>query len=85
METLPLKEIVFEVGEDGVGVFAMSLVKNPAIQRQGVLFSEHKPVKITFADEEKGIFFAPVLIPDQKVYRKVEGEEFNLFMSKDTI
>lgn len=83
---LPLREIIFEEGQDGLGLLAMSLVKDPAIKQIGVFFSEQKPLKITFSDEEKGIFFAPALIPAMKVYRRLEsGEEFNLTVSKDTI
>jgi hypothetical protein len=85
MNELPLKEIVFEEGQNGAGIFAMSLVKNPAIQQTLVYFNEQKPFKIEFADEEKGIIFAPALIPNQKIYREVDGEKFNLFVSRDTI
>lgn len=82
---LPLREIVFEEGEKGLGVLAMSLVKDPAIRETCVYFSEQKPLKIQFADEEKGIIFAPALIPNMKVYRNIDGEEFNLTVSRETI
>lgn len=82
---LPLREIVFEEGSEGVGLLALSLVKDPAIMQTAVFFDAHKPIKITFSDEEKGIFFAPALIPDMKVYRNIDGYEFNLTVNKDTI
>jgi hypothetical protein len=82
---IPLKEIVFNEGNPGLGVLALSLVKDPAIRQTKVYFSAQKPLKIIFSDEEKGIFFAPALIPDMKIYRNQDGEEFNLTVSKDTI
>ena len=82
---LPLKEIVFNEGDPKLGVLALSLVKDPAIRQTKVYFSAQKPMKIIFSDEEKGIFFAPALIPDMKIYRNQDGEEFNLTVSRDTI
>ena len=85
MTKLPLKEIVFETGVDGTGVFAMSVVKDPAIKKTYVYFSEHKPLKFAIQSEEKRIIFAPALIPDMEVYREMNGEKFNLTVSRETI
>lgn len=82
---LPLREIVFEDGQDGLGLLALSLVKDPAIMQKAVFFNNQEPLKITFSNEEKGIFFAPALIPDMKVYRNMDGYEFNLTVKRDTI
>lgn len=81
---LPLKEIIFEDGMDGFGVFAISAVDKPAIKQNYVYFSEQQQVMFALQEEQR-IVFAPALIPDQKIYRNVEGEEFNLTVSRDTI
>jgi hypothetical protein len=81
---LPLREIIFNEDDQGFGVFAMSTVKNPAIKRNFVYFNEQQKVRFSL-QEEKKIVFAPALIPNQKVYRNIDGEEFYLTVSKETI
>lgn len=66
------------------GVFAISLVENPAIEENWVHLSSHQ-IELKVVDEEKRIVVGYALIPDKKIYRKVQDKEFNIFFSADTV
>lgn len=67
------------------GVYSISLVSDPAIGVEMLKFNKDK--KFTFSNEDKKIIVSPVLIPDQKVYRKdIAGTgEGYVFVSAETI
>lgn len=72
------------VNDEAEGVFAVSLVESPAIERDFVAFSkEQKTIKF---NSEKRIVTGPALIPNQKIYRnsKDKGEHY-VQMSSETI
>ena len=80
---LPIFE--FEFDEDTEGVFAISLVSEPAIDVQMIRFSKEEQVW-KMASEEKRIVVSPVLIPNQKIYRhNIQGEAGYVFASELTI
>jgi len=66
------------------GVFAISLVENPAIEENWVHLSSHQ-IELKVVDEEKRIVVGYALIPDKKIYRKVKDKEFNIFFSAETV
>lgn len=68
------------------GMYALSLVENPAMQDEWIMLSE-QPNEIQFAaiDEEKKLLLGAVLIPNKKILRKVDGNEFYITFSEDTI
>lgn len=82
---LPIKEAVFDKLDPEMGLKMVSLVSDPAIQIGWIKFDEQTPIKLAIQNEEKRIIFTPVLIPDQKIYRNIGGEEFNLRFSAQTI
>jgi len=67
------------------GLFAISLVKNPAIESNFVYFSKQNPQIWKFSDEEKGEAIGALLIPDKPIYRNINGNEFNLVFTKEVI
>ena len=69
------------------GVYGISLVKSPAIEIEMVHFSEEKPQEWKMTNEEKHIVTSPVLIPNQKIYRKdIQGNGSGyVFASEETI
>lgn len=70
--------------EEKDGVFAVSLVDEPAIEVDWVAFSNKK--KIQFLDEEKQIITGPVLIPDIKIFRiDGNGNEYYVYADSETI
>jgi hypothetical protein len=80
--TRPLYELTLKTEEDGV--FAISLVENPAIEIGWVAFGNE--VRFKSVNEEKRMLMGPLLIPDKKILRiDGSGKEYDVFISKDTI
>jgi len=79
-------DVVLNEGEER-GVFGISVVENPAMEGMFIALSEQKPqeVKLAKVDTEKRILMGVALIPDKKIYRNIDGEEFFIQFSKDTI
>lgn len=68
------------------GVFAISLVSNPATQENFIALSEQEEiVTLSKVDEEQRILMGLVLQPNQLIYRKNGDQEFNIVFSEDTI
>lgn len=67
------------------GVFALSVVEDPAMQDFFITLKEQKDVEITLASEDKRLLLGAALIPDQKVYRNIDGHEFHMVFEKETI
>lgn len=72
------------------GVFAVSLVERPAIEKDFIALSKDE-VKLKVVDEERRIVVGFALVPDKKIYRNIEDKktkkvkEFNVYFSKDTV
>ena len=66
------------------GVFAVSLVERPAIEKDFIALSKHE-VKFKVVDDDKRIIVGFALVPDKKIYRKIQDKEFNVYFSKDTV
>jgi len=72
--------------EEKEGVFAISLVENPAIEIDFVALSKENIIKLAEVSEEKRLLISPVLIPNQPIYRRDEqGNEFNIVFPEETI
>ena len=87
---MKLYELILDNSEDAdSGVFALSLVQNPAIEADWVYFSKEGKQQIQFAtiDNDKRTIVAPVLIPDKQILRIDEesGEEYKVYFTKDTV
>ena len=80
MQTIEL--IIKDESKDGV--FAISLVENPAIEEDFVYLSSHE-IELKVVDEEQRIVVGYALIPDKEIYRKVKDTEFNIIFSKETV
>jgi hypothetical protein len=72
-------DIVFNPDEKE-GVFAISLVKDPAIEIDFVALSQEK-IELKTIDEDKRILMGAVLIPDKVIPR----DGYNIVFSKETI
>ena len=78
-------EAVFKEGEMD-GVYSLSVVENPAMQDMWVALSEHpQQIELAQVDEEKRLLLGAALIPDKKIYRKVDDHEFYITFSAETI
>lgn len=82
----PIYEIMLE-DDDSTGIRLVSLVKDPAIEIQGMAFSKEEQKNYEFkAIKDKQIIVGPAMIPDKKIPRKDEdGDPYYVFFSKDTI
>lgn len=68
---------------DDNGIFAMSFVDYPAVERNFVALNRQKPVKLAL-DKKKQILTGVVLIPDKLIYRNDEmGEYYLSFTAPD--
>jgi len=71
--------------QENEGVYAISLVSDPAIESNFISLSKNKEIKLATINEEQRILVGPVLIPDQLIYRNQDGHEYNIMFPKETI
>lgn len=84
---LPLMEAFISNDiESPLEINEMALVDKPAIELLFVAFDKHEKVKVEFAvNEERRIISGPALLANTPIYRNIDGEEFNMFMSPKTV
>lgn len=91
-----IKVIEFTVDEElALGLTAISLVDEPAIESNFIALSSAKPndkhrVHFSFSgntnDTEKRMLYGPILVPDKLILRvSATGEEYYMKMSRDTV
>ena len=81
-----IKVIEYGIDDAGLlGVFAISVVEEPAIGVDFVALSEQHNVK--FKEDFRGLLYGALLIPDQLIYRRNDetNEEYYVKYSKETI
>ena len=83
---LPIYDAVLVEGDDEIGVDKISLVKNPANKAAFMTFSEDKieKVKVVLSEERK-LLTAVVMQPDFPMYRDIQGHQFYVKYSAETI
>lgn len=82
---IPLIELLIDELNEKPGVFAISLVDEPAIESNFVALNSHK-VQMKVVDKEKRIVLGLALIPDKEILRRdKEGNEYNIVFSKETV
>ena len=83
-----LQDIELKIKDETEGVFAISLVDEPAIEENFVALSAHE-IELKVVDEERRIVVGFALVPDKKIYRRQkvgeEVKEFNIYFSKETV
>lgn len=83
---LPIYKIVVSPEDDTTGVYAVSLVDEPAIEVDWIKLSKEIVEYQFSANKDKQMLFGPLLIPDKLIYRRDEkGNEYNIVFDKDTI
>jgi hypothetical protein len=85
MQTIEL--FIKDESEDGV--FAISLVDEPAIESDFLALSKQDNNKFNInlkeVDKKRKVVVGYALIPDLKIPRYKDGKEFNIVMSKETV
>ena len=76
-----------EEKKDMDGVFAISLVEDPAIEEFWVALNKQKQqIQFKKVDEDKRLLIAPALVPNKQIFRIAEdGSDYHVFFSKETI
>lgn len=78
-------ELVIDEDNYNVGVEAISVVHDPAIEIDFVALNSQQ-VKLTIENEEKRILLGPALIPNKQIYRADENiGEYYIWFSADTV
>ena len=77
-------ELVLDEMQEMMGIQAISIVENPAIEEDFVALKTQK-VEFATQSEEKRILMGAALIPNKPIYRRSGEEEFYVYFSKDTI
>ena len=75
-----------EENANAQGVYAISIVDFPAIQKNFVALGESKPVQLKEMDKEKRLLIGLVLQPDQQIYREEsDGTPYFIYYTAPTI
>ena len=67
-----LQNIELTIGDETEdGVFAVSLVEKPAIEKDFIALSKEE-IKLKVIDEDKRIVVGFALVPDKKIYTRIQ-------------
>jgi hypothetical protein len=77
-------ELVLDEMQEMMGIQAISIVENPAIEEDFVDLATQK-IEFATQNDEKRILMGAALIPNKPIYRRNGEEEFYVYFSKDTI
>ena len=82
---MKIVELILDEENDDIGVSALSLVENPAIEEEWIALKSQE-VKFAQIDQEKRILMGAALVPNRPIYRKSdEGEEYYIFFNRNTV
>ena len=82
---LKVYEVLIETLNAHSGVNAISLVDKPAIDSNWIALAKQTKFEFKEIDGHKHILMGAALIPNKPIYRSMEGNEFYIMFSKDTI
>lgn len=74
-----------ELNDTEKGVYSISVVEDPAMEGMFIALNKDQEVKLAKVDAEKRILMGVALVPDKLIYRNMDGNEFNIRFSKQTI
>lgn len=82
---LPTYKIVVNAEDSETGVYAVSLVDEPAIEVDWVKLGKIEELFFS-ANQDKQMLFGPLLIPNKLIYRRdPNGNEYNIVFDEETI
>jgi len=84
MKQLQIPIFDINIDDEALGLFGLSFVDNPATQVELHYFKEEKPL-VYFSSHEKREVVAPVIIPNQLIYRQFDGMGYYMRASAETI
>ena len=84
MKDFKVIELVLDEENEISGIQAISIVDDPAIEEEFIALKS-QDVKLAQVDEEKKILMGPALIPNKKIYRKFQEQEYFIYFSENTV
>ena len=78
-------ELIIDEENEFSGIEAISVVENPAIEEDFIALKEHKELRLAEVDKEKRILMGAALVPNKKIYRRSEDEDYYIFFSEETV
>ena len=83
---IPTYRIVVNADDEKTGVYAVSLVDEPAIEVDWIKLSK-QVIEFEFSvNKDKQMLFGPLLIPNKLIFRRDEkGNEYNIVFDEETI
>jgi len=87
MNILENIELFIDEEDDLDGVHALSVVGLPAIEMGFIALSaqQQKEIKLAEVSTEKRILMGPALIPDKRIYRRLDDYEYTISLNADTV
>tara|TARA_B110000967_G_scaffold53320_1_gene54659 strand:+ start:6208 stop:6816 length:609 start_codon:yes stop_codon:yes gene_type:complete len=76
-------ELILDEDQE-IGVEAISVVENPAIEEDFVALKSQE-FKLAEVDKERRILMGALLIPNKPIYRRNGEDEYYIYFSKDTV
>lgn len=77
-------EAIFDKNKKGV--YALSVVENPAMEDHWIALAEQKQViELAQVDQDKRLLLGAALIPNKKILRSVDGNQFYITFKEETI
>jgi hypothetical protein len=84
---MDLREMIIDEMEDRLGVNAISIVDNPAIESDFVTLQSDFKQKVELAevDKEKRILLGAALIPNKPIFRADDGKGYYIYFKPETV
>ena len=76
-----MKIIELILDEEDIGVEAISVVENPAIEEHFIAL-KNKQYNFAEQDKEKRLLVGAALVPNKPIFRKKGDDEYYIFFSK---
>jgi hypothetical protein len=77
-------ELILDDQEESIGIEAISVVENPAIEEDFVALNT-QVIELKEVNKEKQILLGALLIPNKPIYRKSGDDEYYIYFSKETV
>jgi len=77
-------ELIIDEDNEISGIEAISVVENPAIEEDFIALKKLS-VELAEVDAEKRILMGAALIPDKKILRRSEDEDYYIYFSEQTV
>jgi len=78
-------ELIIDEEDEFSGIDAISIVEHPAIEENFVALNKQKQYKFAEVDTEKRLLMGAILVPNKRIYRKDDKEEYYIYFTKDTV